>query len=179
MGWQLEIAAANGGVIDGSAWRSIASEGDAAANVDHLVSLATLDPATLANGVYVLRLRASDLSGRTTEIEARILVDSAAKTLTQGRATDAIFRLGDHDLALTRTLDDDAIDRRRLRQLVAAVARHAPDHRPGQPHAARRRGALARGRARLAAGAGEPGAAGRGDAVPALHARHARRRLER
>ena len=105
MGWQLEIAPANGGAIDGNAWRTIAGESDAAASVDHLVSLATLDPATLANGAYVLRLRASDLSGRTTEIEARILVDSASKTLTQAIASDAIFRLGDHDLALTRILD--------------------------------------------------------------------------
>jgi len=88
MGWQLEIAPANGGAVDGAAWRTIASESDAAASVDHLVSLATLDPATLANGVYVLRLRAFDLSGRTTEIEARILVDSATKTLTQASAAE-------------------------------------------------------------------------------------------
>ena len=95
---------ATGGVIDDSAWTTLASADLDAVQASGLAPLATLDPALLANGVYALRLTAWDLSGRTSEIDTRVVVDSADKRIEGAQATDAVLRLGDHDLALTRAL---------------------------------------------------------------------------
>ena len=104
MGWKLEVAPSTGGVIDDSAWTTLASADLDAVQASGLAPLATLDPALLANGVYALRLTAWDLSGRTSEIDTRVVVDSADKRIEGAQATDAVLRLGDHDLALTRAL---------------------------------------------------------------------------
>ncbi|MBW8890894.1 MAG: hypothetical protein JF617_01495, partial [Burkholderiales bacterium] len=105
MGYVLEAAPSNGDKVDESAWRTLQSADLSAANVNADLTLATLDPTHWANGVYMLRLRGWDLTGRTTEVTTRILVDSTNKQLVQAQATDAVFHLGDHDLALTRSLD--------------------------------------------------------------------------
>ncbi|HEY8879876.1 MAG TPA: tandem-95 repeat protein [Roseateles sp.] len=105
MGYVLEAAPSNGDRVDESAWRTLSKSDYAAAAVNGDLTLATLDPSRWANGVYVLRLRGWDLAGRTTEITTRILIDSTSKQLVQAQATDAVFHLGDHDLALTRSLD--------------------------------------------------------------------------
>jgi hypothetical protein len=105
MGWQLEIAPENGGVIDERAWGILASHVDAGLPADSVLTLTTIDPATLSNGVYQLRLSAWDLSGRTTEISSRLLIDSSTKTFTQASKTDANFMLGGHAFTLTRRLD--------------------------------------------------------------------------
>ncbi|MDH3209385.1 MAG: Ig domain-containing protein, partial [Burkholderiaceae bacterium] len=104
MGWVLEAAPATGGQVSDNAWRLLAEAAYAAEGRNGLIDLTTLDPSTWANGVYLLRLRAWDLTGRTTEITSRVLVDSTTKSLTQASATDALFQLGDHAFALTRTL---------------------------------------------------------------------------
>src|SRR5690606_14417695 len=99
MGYELEIARANSGE-----WLSLGSQSWASESIDGVLNLGSLDPAKLANGVYTLRLRAWDLSGRTAEIETRIIVDSETKALGTVTATDAVFALGDHQLALTRSI---------------------------------------------------------------------------
>ncbi|HEX8964211.1 MAG TPA: putative Ig domain-containing protein, partial [Rhodocyclaceae bacterium] len=75
MNWTLSIAAA--GSDD---WHALAAQDYAAADVAQLLNLAELDPARFTNGVYRLRLSATDLAGRTAEIEARVIVDTATKT---------------------------------------------------------------------------------------------------
>ena len=107
MGWKLEIAPSTGGVIDASAWTTLSSATLAAASTNGLVSLATLDPALLANGVYAMRLTAWDVNGRTSEIDTRVVVDSTVKHLSQALASDATFTLGGHDFALTRELSQN------------------------------------------------------------------------
>ena len=104
MGWVLEAAPSTGGTVDESAWTTVAQRTLSAVASTGLVDLASLDPALWANGVYTLRLRAYDLVGRTTEISTRVLVDSAIKRLTQASSTDTSFLLGNHSLALTRSL---------------------------------------------------------------------------
>ena len=108
MRWMLEAAPSNGDVVDDSAWRTLAEQNLPASRSNALLDLTTLDPAHWANGVYELRLRAWDLSGRETEIASRILVDSSTKALTQASATDAVFQLGAHQFALTRSLATQA-----------------------------------------------------------------------
>ncbi|HEU6455810.1 MAG TPA: Ig-like domain-containing protein [Roseateles sp.] len=105
MGYVLEAAPSNGDRVDESAWRTLAQADTTGSLVNADLTLAMLDPSKWANGVYLLRLRGWDLTGRTTEIMARILVDSTSKQLVQAQATDAVFHLGGHDLALTRSLD--------------------------------------------------------------------------
>jgi hypothetical protein len=106
MGWVLEIAPSSGHAVDESAWRTLASHELAGATVDgQLIDLALLDPSHWANGVYALRLRSWDLTGRTAEISGLLRIDSESKALQQAVATDAVFQLGGHALALTRSLD--------------------------------------------------------------------------
>ncbi len=99
MGWQLQIAPTGT-----SQWSTIASQQDNAVDATGLVNLATIDPSTLANGVYEVRLTAQNLIGGSSEIDSRIEINSTSKNLTQATATDAVFQLGDHSFALTRDL---------------------------------------------------------------------------
>ncbi|ROZ61645.1 Ig-like domain-containing protein [Ramlibacter sp. WS9] len=99
MGYKLEISAAGSG-----SWQNLAAQSRDAANQSGTLNLASLDPAAFANGVYSVRLSAWDLQGRTSEINARVIIDSAAKTAPQAVATDATFTLAGHAFALTRTL---------------------------------------------------------------------------
>ncbi|MBK6595653.1 MAG: hypothetical protein IPG23_24810 [Burkholderiales bacterium] len=104
MGYRLQIAAAGSNV-----WQTLASEDTAAIALSQAISLATIDPATFANGVYQLRLTAWDLVGRTGEIEARVVIDTAQKTLGTQTTTDATYTLGGHTLALTRTFTPNSL----------------------------------------------------------------------
>ena len=100
MGYKLEIAPANT-----AQWRILTERSHAADEVLANLSLTTLDPSTLHNGVYTLRLAAWDLVGRTTEIEANIVIDTEIKNIEIQTATDHLYTLGGHDLALTRLLE--------------------------------------------------------------------------
>ncbi|MFT5960936.1 MAG: VCBS repeat-containing protein, partial [Burkholderiaceae bacterium] len=100
MGYQLEIAAAGT-----TAWRTLTGQTAAATNSNLQLTLASLDPALLVNGVYQLRLSATDLVGRTSTIEARLIIDTAQKTLATTRVTDASYQLGGHVFALNRVLE--------------------------------------------------------------------------
>uniref|UniRef100_UPI00262BDF4C polymorphic toxin-type HINT domain-containing protein n=1 Tax=Propionivibrio sp. TaxID=2212460 RepID=UPI00262BDF4C len=82
-----------------------------ASTVHAPLTLATLDPHTLANGVWQVRLTAWDLQGRTRELEARLIIDSIDKAPAQATVTDALYTLGGHDLALTRRLTAQASSR--------------------------------------------------------------------
>ncbi|UUZ69428.1 putative Ig domain-containing protein [Polaromonas sp. P2-4] len=103
MGYRLEIAPANS-----SAWSTLAEQSAAAADSNLQLSLASLDPALFANGVYQLRFSAWDLVGRTSEINARVIIDTAQKNLAAETVTDVSYLLGGHTLALTRSFDATA-----------------------------------------------------------------------
>ncbi|MDB5857580.1 MAG: hypothetical protein JWQ76_1269, partial [Ramlibacter sp.] len=104
MDWQLQIAAV--GSQDGV---TLARQAFEASAVDADRDLATLDPAQWANGVYRLRLSATDLAGRTRELETRIVVDSLAKAAPQALVSDGSYALAGHEFALTRVLPADTV----------------------------------------------------------------------
>jgi VCBS repeat-containing protein len=87
------------------AWQTLAEHEDAANSINRQLDLTNLDPAKFANGVYQLRLTAWDLAGRTTEIEAQIIIDSAQKDLSQLTVTDNSYQLAGHTMAFNRSLD--------------------------------------------------------------------------
>ena len=106
MGYKLEIA--RGGAEEGAGteiWTTLAEQSAPAENVAATLSPPSINPALLHNGAYSLRLSAWDLAGRTTTINARIIIDSANKTLSTQTASDATYSLAGHDLALTRMLE--------------------------------------------------------------------------
>ncbi|MFN9747507.1 MAG: putative Ig domain-containing protein, partial [Betaproteobacteria bacterium] len=105
MGWVLEAAPAGGATIEDAAWRVVAERSEAAVARSGQLALATLDPRLWPNGVLALRLRAWDLGGRTSEITARVQIDTATKNLRAAVATDATFTLGGHSLALVRSFE--------------------------------------------------------------------------
>ncbi|MDB5858608.1 MAG: hypothetical protein JWQ76_2297, partial [Ramlibacter sp.] len=100
MGWRLQIAPAAGGF-----WTTLGGHDSDAVASNGIVTAATLDPDSFANGVYTLRLSAWDLAGRLQEIEARIVIDSAAKDAPQASVSDQAYALGGHPFSLTRVLD--------------------------------------------------------------------------
>ena len=51
-----------------------------------VVNRQQIDPSTLANGVYQLRLIARNLIGGSSEIDSRIEINSTTKSLTQATA---------------------------------------------------------------------------------------------
>ena len=81
MGYRLQIAPA---VVGQSAqsltWQTLGENDYAAQAIDAQTALATLDPHTLNNGVYQLRLTAWDLAGRSTTQMVSLLIDSSEKT---------------------------------------------------------------------------------------------------
>ena len=79
-----------GGAGGGGAWSTLAEQTVAANDIAQQAALPSIDPALLHNGVYTLRLSAWDLMGRTSELDARIVIDSAQKTSTASRRTDAV-----------------------------------------------------------------------------------------
>ena len=103
MGWKLEIAPGGSG-NGATVWRTLDQASVSAQTVGGLLDLSTLDTTKFANGLYQLRLSAWDLSGRSSEVYSRVLVDSSDKALTQGNVTDTVFQLGKHSLAITRHL---------------------------------------------------------------------------
>jgi hypothetical protein len=99
MGWQLLLAPV--GTDD---WSTLAEQVSRATAIDETLPLATLDPGLLANGVWHLRLLARDLAGRSSRIEAAVIIDSSLKSPPAAIASDALYQLGGHALALTRVL---------------------------------------------------------------------------
>ncbi|WP_374355280.1 Ig-like domain-containing protein, partial [Chitinimonas sp.] len=104
MGWQLQLAPAGS-----NSWTTLSSQTLAAENRGGMLDLGLLDPSSLANGSYQLRLSAWDLAGRHSEIKARLVIDTASKQPQQALETDAVFRLGNHDFALNRQLPAGAL----------------------------------------------------------------------
>ncbi|MDD2761989.1 MAG: hypothetical protein PHH11_17065, partial [Methylomonas sp.] len=99
MGYALAISEGTG-----TRWQNLLSQDQSAQSIDGAIDLGQLDPEQWANGVYVLRLSAWDLAGRTSEISARILIAGEQKTIAAEQTTDALFDLGGHDFALSRSL---------------------------------------------------------------------------
>jgi YD repeat-containing protein len=95
--WQLEIG--EWGRTD----ERVVSSGYGA--VSNLAALATLDPQTLVNGFYRLKLSARDISGRTSVAEAIVEVNTATKSSFTRQETDLTVTLGDMPIALTRQYD--------------------------------------------------------------------------
>src|SRR5262249_35119446 len=68
--------------------------------------LTTLDATALANGVYVLRLRATDIGGRSSSAEVSLEVDTATKpTQFLHAVTDLSVMLGDTTVDVVRQYD--------------------------------------------------------------------------
>jgi len=101
-GWKLEIQPAT--LAAGEAWITLAGEEALSETVDGVFSLAGLDPAAWANGVYRLRLTAWDVAGRTTERETRVVVDSAVKQPAQALHSDVTVQLDGHAFSVRREL---------------------------------------------------------------------------
>jgi YD repeat-containing protein len=74
--------------------------------------IATIDPNKLANGLYVYRLTAMDISGRTSRTETIVEINSATKADHVTRAeVDLVLALGGEELAFTRFYDSLNRDR--------------------------------------------------------------------
>ncbi|EXI65626.1 MAG: rhombotarget A [Candidatus Accumulibacter adjunctus] len=97
--WQLLLAPAAS-----DQWSTLARQESRATAIDETLALATLDPALLANGVWQLRLVARDLAGRSSQIDAAVLIDTPLKAPPAAVASDAVYQLGGHSLALARVL---------------------------------------------------------------------------
>lgn len=94
--WRLEIAD-----FGESTFRTLA-QGHASTNG----VLGAIDPGTLTNGFYQLRLSATDISGRTSMTEAIVEINSAVKPSQYLNAqSDLSLTLGGIDLNLVRTYD--------------------------------------------------------------------------
>lgn len=95
--WRLEIAAK-----DSDAFRTLAGGTAPVANA----AVTTLDPATLPNGFYVLRLTATDISGRTRRAEILFEVNTSDKASRYYRPeVDLAFDFGGVNFTLTRAYD--------------------------------------------------------------------------
>jgi subtilase family serine protease len=100
MGYKLELAP-----VGSDAWQTLAEHDDAAISISQIIDLVSLDPSKFANGVYQLRLSAWDLVGRTTEIGARVVIDTAQKDLAALTATDNTYSLAGRNLAFNRMIE--------------------------------------------------------------------------
>ena len=95
--WTLEIARY------GDEHYTTLASGDGAVNN---AAFLQLDPATLANGMYTLRLRVTDLGGRRGEASVDVEVDSATKTgRLQRNEADFSWSVGGHTLDFLRSYD--------------------------------------------------------------------------
>ncbi|WP_372898137.1 Ig-like domain-containing protein, partial [Stieleria sp.] len=95
--WSLEIAAH--GSDDLETLASGQSTGED-------LALATLDPASLANGFYTIRLTASDISGRSSKTSVDVEVNSDSKTDAFTRTdVDAEITFGDQTFQIARQYD--------------------------------------------------------------------------
>ncbi|HND23400.1 MAG TPA: putative Ig domain-containing protein, partial [Rhodocyclaceae bacterium] len=95
--WTLEIARY------GDEHYTTLASGDGAVNN---AAFMQLDPATLANGMYTLRLRVTDLGGRRGEASVDVEVDSATKTgRLQRNEADFSWSVGGHTLDFLRSYD--------------------------------------------------------------------------
>ncbi|HWU76726.1 MAG TPA: putative Ig domain-containing protein, partial [Rhodanobacter sp.] len=99
MGYRLQIAP-----IGSSQWQTLGQQSDDAANLNQVVDLASLDPAAFGNGVYQLRLTAWDLQGRTAEVDARVIVNTAQKNFGQNSVADVTYLLGGHAFTVNRSI---------------------------------------------------------------------------
>ncbi len=95
--WTLAIALAGTGEFE-----TIATGTTALSNAP----LASIDPADFANGIYTLRLTASDLAGRTDRADVQIEINSQNKSGAYLRTeTDLTASLSGHQIAINRQYD--------------------------------------------------------------------------
>ncbi len=96
--WRLELTRVSSGET------TLLAEGDAAAPAGS--KLGTLDPRTLVNGFYTLRLTATDIGGRRSQTEVAVEVNSADKLGSYTAAvTDLSVELGGIAYDLVRRFD--------------------------------------------------------------------------
>ena len=95
--WQLEL-----GELGTDNYRVIASGHNV---IDNLANLATLDPRTLANGFYALKLTATDISGQISVATSQIEVNTATKAGYQNTTTDLSLTLAGIPIAISRHYD--------------------------------------------------------------------------
>jgi YD repeat-containing protein len=103
--WTLSIALGTGGAtLPASAFAQLA-QGTASVSG----TLGHLDTGAIANGIYTLRLNASDMAGRTSTVFAVIEVNTHAKTAAYQRTeTDLSLTLDGVPFSLTRVYDSAA-----------------------------------------------------------------------
>jgi RHS repeat-associated protein len=95
--WTLEIAP-----LDSTAFTTLATGTASGDNAP----LTTLDPGAWRNGVYQLRLSATDMTGRTSQVETTLEVDTAVKPPQYLRTeTDLTAQLGAATVSVTRVYD--------------------------------------------------------------------------
>ncbi len=95
--WKLEI-----GELGTESYRVIEGGYNA---LSGLSNLSILDPQTLANGFYNVRLTATDISGRSSVSNAIVEVNTASKSGYQNTTTDLSLTLGGVPVNLTRHYD--------------------------------------------------------------------------
>jgi hypothetical protein len=95
--WKLEI-----GELGTENYRVINSGNSA---INDLSNLTSLNPQTLANGFYELKLTGIDISGRTTVSAVIVEVNSATKSGYQNTTTDLSLTLGGIPVNITRRYD--------------------------------------------------------------------------
>ncbi|ULU23434.1 tandem-95 repeat protein [Dyella terrae] len=98
MGYSLQVAP-----VGSSTWQNLGQQSYNAGNISQAVNLASLDPTAFANGVYQLRLTAWDLQGRTSEVDARVVINSAQKNFGQNSVADVTYLLGGHAFTVNRS----------------------------------------------------------------------------
>ena len=95
--WKLTLTS-----LDGRFSRTLASGTNAFSNA----SLATLNPADLVNGAYILSLTSQDMAGRQTVVDRLVEIDTAVKSAAYTRTeTDASVTLDGINIALVRVYD--------------------------------------------------------------------------
>ena len=95
--WTLQIAP-----VGSSVFTTLATGNTPVANA----ALATLDPGSLLNGVYLLQLTATDIAGRSNTAQTTLEVDTTAKPGQYLRSeTDLTVQLGTTTVNLTRVYD--------------------------------------------------------------------------
>ncbi len=95
--WKLEI-----GELGTDSYRVI---NDGYSPLSSLSNISTLDPQTLANGFYNIRLTATDISGRSSVSNAIVEVNTATKSGYQNTTTDLSLTLGGVSVNITRHYD--------------------------------------------------------------------------
>ncbi len=109
MGWQLQIAVKGSGQWTTLAdYDALTSPDGEVRSIEDVMRFAELDPHAYLNGIYQLRLTVWDLAGRTSELSANVILNTATKTFDEQVVVDGRTTLGGHEFQLARQWSDVA-----------------------------------------------------------------------